>query len=122
MVRNVTGFSRYGTSDWLVQRVSAVVLGIYFIGLLGYLLVNRDLDYAQWQALFDTTWMKIASLMALVSLCAHAWVGMWTVGTDYLTTRMAGKHGNVLRFLYQTGCIVLTFIYLVWGIQILWGN
>ena len=121
MVRNVTGFSRYGTSDWLVQRVSAVVLGVYFTGLLAYLLLNGDLDYAQWQALFATTWMKFASLLALLSLCAHAWVGMWTVGTDYLTPRMAGKHANLLRFIYQAGTIVLTFIYLVWGIQILWG-
>jgi succinate dehydrogenase / fumarate reductase membrane anchor subunit len=122
MVSNVTGLSRSGVSDWLVQRVSAVILGVYFIGLLGYLLINPDLDYGQWQALFSTTWMRIASLLALVSLCAHAWVGMWTVSTDYLTPAMVGKNANVLRFLFQAACILLIFIYLVWGIQILWGN
>lgn len=122
MVANVTGFSRNGVSDWLVQRASAVILGIYSVGMLGYLLFNPDLDYAQWHGLFDATWMKIASLLALISLCAHAWIGMWTVGTDYLTPRMAGSSANVLRFLYQATCITLTFIYLVWGIQILWGN
>jgi succinate dehydrogenase / fumarate reductase membrane anchor subunit len=114
--------SRNGVADWLVQRVSAVVLGVYFIGLLGYLLMNADLDYAQWQALFSTTWMRLASLLALISLCAHAWVGMWTVSTDYLTEAMVGKNANVLRFLFQAAYILLIFIYLIWGIQILWGN
>ena len=28
--------------------------------------------------------MKIFSLAALVSICAHAWIGMWTLSTDYL--------------------------------------
>ncbi len=122
MVSSVTGLSRNGVADWLVQRVSAVVLGVYFIGLLGYLLMNADLDYAQWQALFSTTWMRLASLLALISLCAHAWVGMWTVSTDYLTEAMVGKNANVLRFLFQAAYILLIFIYLIWGIQILWGN
>lgn len=122
MVSSVTGLGRSGVADWLVQRVSAVILGVYFIGLLGYLLFNSDLDYAQWQALFSATWMRIASLLALVSLCAHAWVGLWTVATDYLTPAMVGKNANVLRFLFQAACILLIFIYLVWGIQILWGN
>ncbi len=122
MVTSVTGLSRSGVADWLIQRVSAVILGVYFIGLLGYLLLNPDLDYAQWQALFSSTWMRIASLLALVSLCAHAWVGLWTISTDYLTVAMIGKYANVLRFLFQAACILLIFIYLVWGIQILWGN
>jgi len=122
MVTSVTGLSRSGVADWLVQRVSAIILGVYFIGLLGYLLINSDLDYAQWQALFSNTWMRIASLLALISLCAHAWIGMWTVSTDYLTPAMIGKNANVLRFLFQAACILLIFIYLVWGIQILWGN
>lgn len=122
MVSSVTGLGRSGVADWLVQRVSAVILGVYFIGLLGYLLFNSDLDYAQWQALFSATWIRIASLLALVSLCAHAWVGLWTVATDYLTPAMVGKNANVLRFLFQAACILLIFIYLVWGIQILWGN
>ena len=33
MVTSVTSFSRNGVSDWLVQRVSAVLLGVYFVGL-----------------------------------------------------------------------------------------
>tara|TARA_R110001606_G_scaffold347376_2_gene496674 strand:+ start:104 stop:478 length:375 start_codon:yes stop_codon:yes gene_type:complete len=121
VVTNVTSFGRSGLYDWVVQRISAVVLGVYFIALFTYLLLNPDLDYQQWHALFSTTWVRIASLMALLSICAHAWVGLWTVSTDYLTTYLIGPKATVLRLLFQAGSVALMFIYLVWGIQILWG-
>lgn len=121
MVTNVTSFGRSGLYDWVIQRLTAVVLAVYFVALLGYLLINPDLTYQQWQALFATTWVRIASLLALLALCAHAWIGLWTISTDYLTADMIGAKATVIRFLFQTACVVLMFIYLVWGIQILWG-
>ncbi len=121
MVTNVTSFGRSGLYDWLIQRITAVVLAVYFVCLLGYLILNPDLDYQQWQGLFSATWMRIASLMALMALCAHAWIGMWTISTDYLTSDMLGGKATVVRFFFQAACVVLMFIYLVWGIQILWG-
>lgn len=121
MVRNITSFGRNGLSDWMIQRVSAVILGVYFVGLLGWMVATPGLDYATWQALFNATWMRIASLAALLSLCAHAWIGMWTVSTDYLTNDLMGSKGTALRVLFQVACLLLIFIYLVWGVQILWG-
>jgi len=121
MVTQVTNLGRNGVYDWVVQRLSAVVLALYSILLLGYLVMNPDLDYQQWRELFNATWMRIASLLALLSLCAHAWVGMWTIATDYLTPAMLGPKGKLISFLFQLACGLLIFIYLVWGIQILWG-
>ncbi|MDP1932482.1 MAG: succinate dehydrogenase, hydrophobic membrane anchor protein [Gammaproteobacteria bacterium] len=121
MVTNVTNFGRSGLYDWVIQRLTAVVLAVYFVFFLSYLLFNPDVNYQQWQALFSTTWMRIASLLALLAICAHAWIGLWTISTDYLTSDMIGAKATVIRFLFQTGCVVLMFIYLVWGIQILWG-
>ncbi len=121
MVNSVTGLGKNGVSDWVLQRLSAVILGVYSIGLLGYLLLTPDLDYAQWSALFGTTWMRIATLLALISLCAHAWVGMWTVYTDYLTGLSLGNKATAVRLFVQAASVILIFIYLVWGIQILWG-
>lgn len=119
MVTAVTSFSRSGLSDWLVQRVSAYVLLAYFAFIAFVLL--RGVDYAGWSALFDATWMRIFSLLALLALAGHAWVGLWSVLTDYLTERTLGPAGNVLRIGAQLGCILLLFIYVVWGIQILWS-
>ncbi|WP_421684447.1 succinate dehydrogenase, hydrophobic membrane anchor protein [Stutzerimonas urumqiensis] len=121
MVTNVTNFSRSGLYDWMAQRVTAVVLAAYFIFLLGYLLLNPDLDYTQWSALFSTSWMRIFSLLALVALAIHAWVGMWTISTDYLTNMAIGRWATAVRFLFQAACGIVMFALFVWGVQILWG-
>jgi succinate dehydrogenase / fumarate reductase membrane anchor subunit len=119
MVTAVTSFGRSGLSDWLLQRVSGVILLSYFL-FIGWTLAG-GVDHASWQATFDQTWVKIFSLLAIVSLAAHAWIGMWAVLTDYLTERLMGAKGNVLRFCAQLLCSLTIFVYVVWGIQILWG-
>ena len=119
MVTSVTSMGRSGLYDWLMQRISAVILLVYFV-FIAYVVV-RGVDYASWKALFSQTWMRIFSLLALVSLGVHSWVGMWAIVTDYFTERLMGQTGNVLRFLFQVVCGITMFIYVVWGIQILWG-
>jgi succinate dehydrogenase / fumarate reductase, membrane anchor subunit len=121
MVSNVTSFSRSGLADWLIQRFSAIILTIYSVGILGYLVMNPDLQYAQWQALFSATWMRVTSLLVVVAICAHAWIGMWTVATDYLTEAAFGSKATVIRLSFQAVCVIVIFTYLVWGVQILWG-
>jgi succinate dehydrogenase / fumarate reductase membrane anchor subunit len=119
MVTAVTSMGRSGLYDWLMQRVSAVILLAYFV-FLGCVLVG-GIDYFEWKALFAQTWMRVFSLLALISLGLHAWVGLWSVVTDYLTERMMGKTGNVLRLLAQIVCGIIVFTYIVWGVQIVWG-
>jgi succinate dehydrogenase / fumarate reductase membrane anchor subunit len=119
MVTAVTSFGRSGLSDWLLQRVTGVILLAYFLCLGATLL--SGVDYAAWQAIFDGTAMRIFTLLAVLSLAAHAWIGMWGVGTDYLTQRMIGRMGNVIRLFYQIACSLVIFVYVIWVIQILWG-
>lgn len=122
IVSSVTSLGRNGLHDWVLQRFSAIILAVYTIGLLGWMLLVPELDYAAWSGLFDATWMRIATLLALLALSAHAWVGMWTISTDYLTSMALGRAATSVRLLFQAGCVIVIFIYLVWGIQILWGN
>ena len=121
MVTAVTSFGRSGLYDWLIQRVTGVVLAAYTIFLVAFILINPDLSYEQWQGLFAQLWMRVFSLVALLSVAAHAWIGLWAVLTDYLTTRMMGSKATVLRVLAQMGLGVVTVTYTVWGIEILWG-
>ncbi len=121
MVTNVTSFGRSGLSDWLVQRVSAVVILLYVICHAAIIINTPDMDYLQWHALFADPVMKIFSLITLVALCAHAWIGMWTVATDYITTRMLGEKATFVRFLFLVICIGVLVVYLLWGIMILWS-
>jgi len=114
-VASVTNFGRSGVYDWIVQRVTAVVMAAYSLFLLGFFIANPDLQYGDWKALFDCTAMRIASVAMLISICAHGWIGMWTVATDYLTKSTA------LRFAFYMVCFAFMFVYLVLGIETLWG-
>lgn len=120
MVNNVTNLSKSGLSDWVLQRISALVLLAYFVVVMGFVLAPGELTFECWQAFMMSTPMKVFSLLSLIMLTAHAWVGMWTITTDYLTDRALGK-ALLIRFLTQAFCGVLMFIYLIWGLMIFWG-
>ncbi|MCX2976564.1 succinate dehydrogenase, hydrophobic membrane anchor protein [Candidatus Marimicrobium litorale] len=119
MVTAVTSMGRSGLYDWLFQRVSGVILLAYAVCVV--FVVMGDPSYEEWSALYQQTWMRIFSLLALLSLAMHAWVGLWAVFTDYLTERLMGRLGNVLRFIAQAASGIIMFTYVVWGIQIVWG-
>ncbi|MFN0001665.1 MAG: succinate dehydrogenase, hydrophobic membrane anchor protein [Pseudohongiellaceae bacterium] len=121
MVTNITSLGRNGVHDWLVQRISAVVLLAYFVFLVVYVATNTDLSFSQWQNLFSHTWMRVFSLTALLSLCAHAWIGMWTISTDYFTSAMLGSAATVIRLGFQLVCLLILISYFVWCVQILWS-
>lgn len=114
MVTSITSFGRSGLYDWMMQRVTAVILMAYTIFMIGYLLFSSDLSYASWSSLFQNTAMRIFTLLAILSMVAHAWIGLWSVSTDYIKK-------TSIRFAFQSVCGLLAFIYVVWGIQILWG-
>ena len=38
-MKSATSFSRSGMSDWIVQRVSAVILAVYFVVVLGWVVL-----------------------------------------------------------------------------------
>ena len=119
MVTQVTSFSRSGLSDWLIQRVTSVILLAYFLCIAGTLLAG--VDYPAWKAMHQTTGMRIFTLLAALSMAAHAWIGLWAVYTDYLTERMLGPRGNTLRRFYQLATVLALIVYVLWVIQIIWG-
>ena len=121
MVTQVTNFGRNGVSNWILQRFSAILIAAYLLCVTGYLLTTGGLDYASWKAFITCTPMAIFSTATLLAIIVHAWIGLWSVSTDYLTTRMMGTKGTVLRLLFQAGYTIVLFTYLVWGLKILWG-
>lgn len=121
MVTAATSFSRSGLSDWIIQRFTAVVLAAYTVFIIGFLLMNPDLDFATWQALFSCMWVRIFSLFTLVSIVAHGWIGLWVVLTDYITSRMVGKSALAIRVVVLSVYAVVNVVFLVWGVEIFWG-
>ncbi len=121
MVTSVTSFGKNGLSDWIVQRVTAVVLAAYFLTVVFFLVFTPDVSFVEWQDFMTCNAMRIFSLIALVSMAAHAWIGLWSISTDYLTVRQLGAKGTAFRLIFQAVCALVTVVYVVWGIQILWG-
>ena len=119
MVTSVTSFSRTGLSDWLIQRVTSIILLAYFL-LIAYQLMG-SVDYTGWARLFEQTWMKVFTLMAALSLAANSWIGLWSVFTDYLTERMLGPKGNVIRLVCQLGASLALVGYVIWVVVIIWS-
>jgi len=114
MVKSVLGVNHQGLRDWFIQRVSAIVMGIYSIGMMIFLFMHWPLDFATWHQLFVPTWMKIATILCLASLLLHAWIGMWTVFTDYVKPASLIILLNVVVFFSLAA-------YFFWTLQILWG-
>lgn len=121
MITTVTSLGRSGLSDWLIQRISAFVMTAYLIFIVGYLIANPELNYSQWSALNSSLPMRMFSLLTMLSVAAHAWIGMWCVLTDYITERLIGPKATAIRIFFQLGMIAVTMLYVIWAIDILWG-
>lgn len=102
-----------GLRDWLVQRFSSLIIAVYFLVLLEFFIEHPQLDYTTLRHFFATSWMQVFTLTALLSLFLHAWVGIWTVITDYIQP-------IIMRIMAQSLVILALIIYLCWGIEILW--
>lgn len=113
MLKIITNIGKSGLQTWFIQRLTAVVLGLYTCALLGFWLYPGQRTYLDWQALFSNQSMKYITTIVLVALLIHAWIGVWTVATDYLNTVW-------LRFIAQMCMYVTLLFYLIWGLQILW--
>jgi succinate dehydrogenase / fumarate reductase membrane anchor subunit len=112
MVKNIMSFGRSGLSDWVVQRVTAVIVAAFSIFLLGFIILNQPVDFVTWYELFAGLPMRIFTLLALISLLIHAWIGMWTIATDYVKPTW-------LRLLVELFIIFALAVFLFWGVYIL---
>ena len=120
MVTQVTSFGRSGLSDFVVQRVSAVIIGLYALCVIYFFVAHPNVSYETLTGFFGSASMKIFSTLAVLAIAAHAWIGMWTIGTDYIRAHYFGAHATTLRVLYQFACLTALFIYVVVGLQIFW--
>ena len=120
MVNTLAGFGRSGLADFVLQRASAVVLALYALCVLGFLLFG-EVDHAGLVAFFANLPMRMFSTLALLALAAHAWIGMWTVGTDYVRRHYFGRGHSVYLAIYQLVCMAAIFVYVVWPLAVIWG-
>ncbi|MBX6393111.1 MAG: succinate dehydrogenase, hydrophobic membrane anchor protein [Burkholderiales bacterium] len=112
VMRRLVG-AHYGTSQWLRQRLSALIMAVYTVLAVAVLLVARPSTHEDWKALFEPGWVRVITLLFFISLCYHAWVGMRDILMDYVKP-------TGLRLLLYTAVIVSLAGYAVWAVEIMW--
>lgn len=114
MVTNAGTFGRSGVHDFVLIRASAIVMTLYVVFLLGFLIVTPDLSYRAWTGFFGHLGVKVFTLITLISVLVHAWIGIWQVLTDYI--KPAGLRA-ALQFVFNIALLA----YVISGFVILWG-
>ena len=111
--RIVTG-AHYGLRDWLIQRVTAVLMIVYTLAIAGYLLLQPVVDYNAWTLLFSGNVVRSFSLLFLLGVFYHAWIGVRDIVMDYVKPA-------AIRLLIHVMVILTLLLYVIWSVQILWG-
>jgi succinate dehydrogenase / fumarate reductase, membrane anchor subunit len=106
--------AHYGLADWLIQRLTAVLMVAYTLVVLGIVLWHGGLDHAAFVALFHSALFRIATFLFMAALAYHAWVGMRNITMDYV--KPIG-----IRLALQATIVAALVAYLGWTIGVLWG-
>lgn len=114
MISNVTSLTGKGLRDWLIQRLTAVVLGIYTITMAIFWFSHPSMDYATWHNFYACPWIKVLNLVAWLSLVLHAWIGLWTVTTDYI------KCTRLRLTIQALICLILLGLFF-WSVLVFFG-
>lgn len=113
MVNRIVVGAHYGLRSWLMQRVSAVIMTVYILVMATILIGQSEVTYATWKGLFSLGWVRVATLLFVVSLLLHAWVGIRDVFMDYVKCTGLRLLLQVLTILWLVGCAG-------WALQVLW--
>ncbi len=114
MVKRVVVGAHYGLRDWLMQRITAVVIAAFTLILAVAICLQPMGDYESWKALWSHGFIRFAALLAVISLLLHAWIGVRDIFMDYIKS-------TGLRLGLQVLVILALVLYGAWSVQILWS-
>ncbi|MDR0234126.1 MAG: succinate dehydrogenase, hydrophobic membrane anchor protein [Zoogloeaceae bacterium] len=111
--RNVVG-AHYGLKDWLIQRVTAVVMAAYSFFIAVVILALWPATFDAWYKIFSFGLVKFATFLFALSLFYHAWIGVRDLWMDYIKPVSLRLTLHVLTVLALVG-------YSGWMAAILWS-
>ena len=77
--------SKYpGMRQWLMQRLSASIMALYFLLLVVRVAFSTPNNYEAWQAFFAPVWWRLLTLLFFLFMLLHAWIGVRDVLRDYV--------------------------------------
>ena len=114
MVSNASALARNKKQKKLLLRASAIVITLYILYILGFVAIVPDITYEVWRGFFASHITKVFTLLTLLSILAHAWIGLWQVLTDYIKPL-------AVRLVLQLAVVVTLLVYLLYGTIVVWG-
>jgi succinate dehydrogenase / fumarate reductase membrane anchor subunit len=105
--------AHFGVGSFLLQRLTALILVVFCAVLAVRLLMAGSLDYVGWASIFVPIWMKVLTLVAILALLFHAWIGVKDIWMDYVKPVWLRLTLQTLTALWLLACAV-------WSVQILW--
>ncbi|MDX7018196.1 succinate dehydrogenase, hydrophobic membrane anchor protein, partial [Klebsiella aerogenes] len=94
-------------------RATAIIIFLYVLYFVGFV-ATTDITYEVWRGFFSSSLTKVFTLLTLLSILIHAWIGMWQVLTDYIKP-------IALRLTLQLIIVVALLVYLIYGTIVVWG-
>ena len=105
--------AHYGLRDWLIQRVSAVVILLYVAWLLAEVGMLPVWSYGNWAGIFASVHMKVLTVLAALAVSYHGWIGVRDIFMDYV--KPVG-----MRLLLQVVAVTALIGYVIWAAVIVW--
>ncbi len=99
-----------GVRAWLLQRISAVYLALYFVYFLYANAGGAHGGYAAWRAWLGEAPVLLATALFFFALAIHAWVGVRDVIIDYV-------HHVGLRLALLSGVGLVLLASLLWALM-----
>lgn len=112
--------AHYGVMDFIIQRLTAVILAVYTLVLIVGVLVMPAFTYENWKALFTfhvyaLPLGQILASLAFFALAWHAWIGVRDIWMDYVKPVGVRLLLQVLTILWLIGSVIY-FAQILWSI------
>lgn len=116
-----------GSLIWYAQRYSSILILIYVAYIFCFLFSNGQISYFDWTMFILSFEMRVFTSLITLLIILHSFIGLWTVGTDYLTKRTLGflnksvaTNANIIRNAYYFLFVVMGILYLMAILYIIW--
>lgn len=111
--------AHYGVGDFMVQRITAIILAVYTLILFIGALMMPGFTYEAWVGLFTfrlggLPLGQVLATLAFLALSWHAWIGVRDIWMDYVKPVGIRLALQVLTILWLVGSFIY-FAVIIWG-------
>ena len=103
-ILNAGVIAHNGLGDWVLQRLTAVILVLYTVIFIISIFTTDLRSFESWTGIFSSSWMKIFTMAAAISLIYHAWVGIREIWMDYIQPIKIRIGLQVFSIVWLLGC------------------